>query len=219
MSQRERVALVLLMLAPPAKATPSANEASAPTTSSEATNAPWDFGFLVSGFYYPDQSGYLQPTVTVDHGWLHLEARYNDEALQTASLWVGWNLAWGEELKLSLTPMVGGIFGKENGIAPGLEWSLAWGPLELSSENEFVIDLGNLEQSYFYARSELNVRPLPWLHAGVALQRTKVHAVPRVASWGPLIGVSVWKFEVAASWFNPGQADAQYWAVYVGFHL
>src|SRR5208283_2757440 len=112
---------------------------------------------------------------TVDHGWLHLEARYNDEALQTASVWVGWNLAWGEELTLSLTPMVGAIFGKENGIAPGLEWSLAWGPLELSSENEFVIDLGNLEQSYFYAWSELNVRPFPWLHAGVALQRTKVH--------------------------------------------
>jgi len=26
-------------------------------------------------------------------GWLHLEARYNDEDLRTGSLWVGYNFA------------------------------------------------------------------------------------------------------------------------------
>jgi hypothetical protein len=218
-SRYERVVLVLLTLAHAAEATPSAETASDPSTSAEPANPPWHLSFKVYGFYFPDQSGYLQPTVTVDHGWLHLEARYNDEALQTGSLWVGWNLAWGDALKFSLTPMIGGIFGKENGFAPGLEWLLAWGPLELSSENEFVIDLVHLEQSYFYAWSELHVRPFAWLRVGAALQRTKVHAVPRTASWAPLVGVSVWKVEVAVYWFNPGQADAQYWAVYVALHL
>ena len=191
----------------------------APTSGEVAKNSSWDFGFSVYWYIYPNESSYLQPTATVDHGWLHLEARYNDEALQTGSIWVGWNLAWGKALKLSLTPMVGGVFGKVNGIAPGLEWSLAWGPLQLYSENEFVIDLVKVEQSFFVAWSELSFRAFGWLHTGLALQRTRSHAVPRVVSWGPFVGVSLWKVEVAAFWFNPGQADAQYWAVYVGINL
>ena len=115
--------------------------------------------------------------------------------------------------------MVGVVFGRENGFAPGLEWSLVWGPLTLITESEFVIDLGNTEESYFYAWSELRVRPFEWLHAGLALQRTRVVHVPRAVSWGPLVGVSVWKLEFSGYWFNPGQSDAQYWAAYIGLTL
>jgi hypothetical protein len=218
-SQYQLLALLLLTLASPANATPPPEEQPVLTTGAEGETWPWEFRFSASGYFFPDQHDYLQPTAAVDHAWLHLEGRYNYEALQTGSLWVGWNLAWGEALRLSLTPMVGGIFGQVNGIAPGLEWSVAWGPLELYSENEFVIDLGDLEQSYFYAWSELSVRPFEWLRAGLALQRTRAHAIPRVASWGPLVGLSVWKLEVAGYWFNPGQADAQYWMAYLGVQL
>ena len=31
-----------------------------------------------------------------DHDWLHLEARYNYETLETGSVWVGCNLSGGE---------------------------------------------------------------------------------------------------------------------------
>lgn len=118
-----------------------------------------------------------------------------------------------------MTPMVGAVFGKLNGVAPGLEWALAWGPLELYSDSEVVIDFTDVEQSYFYAWSELSIRPLEWLRAGLALQRTRVHAEPRAVSWGPVIGFSVWKVEVDTYWFNPGQTDAQYWAVSVSLKL
>jgi hypothetical protein len=211
--------LVLRLVSASAQGTQDPEEGSASTTKTEAEQSSWDFRFSAYGYIFSGQNAYLQPTVAVDYGWLHLEGRYNYEALQTGSLWVGWNLAWGQDLKLSLTPMVGGIFGQLNGIGPGLEWSLAWGPLELYSENEFVIDLVDLEESYFYAWSELNVRPVEWLRAGVALQRTRAHATPREVSWGPVLGLAVWKVEVAAYWFNPGQSDAQYWVVYVGVNL
>ncbi len=219
MSWYELAALLLLTLAPASETPPPPEAATVPRASTEGKDPSWESSLTVYWYIYPDDSSYLQPTASVDHGWLHLEARYNDEALQTGSLWVGWNLAWGEGLKLSLTPLVGGVFGKVNGIAPGLEWSLAWGPLELYSENEFVIDLVDVDQSFFVAWSELTVRPFEWLRTGLALQRTRAHAVPRVVSWGPFVGLSIWKLEVAAYWFNPGEADAQYWAAYVGLNL
>ena len=50
---------------------------------------------------------------------LHLETRYNNEDLRTGSLWVGYNFAWGEKWQFEVTPMIGGVFGRTNGIAPG----------------------------------------------------------------------------------------------------
>jgi hypothetical protein len=217
-SHYELVVRLLLTVATAAQAGPPPEVPSSPTPRAEAEDV-WDFSFSAYGYFYPDGSAYLQPTAAVDHGWLHLEGRYNDEALQTASLWLGWNFAWGEKLTFTMTPMVGAVFGKLNGVAPGLEWALAWGPLELYSDSEVVIDFADVEQSYFYAWSELSIRPLEWLRAGLALQRTRVHAEPRAVSWGPVIGFSVWKVEVDTYWFNPGQTDAQYWAVSVGLKL
>ena len=60
-----------------------------------------------------------QPTVTADHGALHLEGRYNYEAFETGSAWVGWNFGVGEKLRLDATLMAGGVFGDTRGVAPG----------------------------------------------------------------------------------------------------
>ena len=53
----------------------------------------------------------MQPTFTADRDWLHLEARYNYEALDTGSAWVGYNFSGGETLAWEFTPMIGGVFG------------------------------------------------------------------------------------------------------------
>ena len=39
--------------------------------------------------------------------------------------------------------MIGAVFGLAKGFAPGLEWDLTWGPLELTSTGEFVFDFAN----------------------------------------------------------------------------
>ena len=43
----------------------------------------------------------LQPTITADYGWLHLEARYNYEGLDTGSAWIGYNFSVGDKLTFS----------------------------------------------------------------------------------------------------------------------
>ena len=97
----------------------------------------------------------MQPTVTFDRDWLHLEARYNYENLDTGSAWVGYNFSGGEKLAWEFTPMLGGVFGNTTGIAPGYKGSLSWWKLELYSEGEYVFDTGDSSESFFYTWSEL----------------------------------------------------------------
>ncbi|HWT79462.1 MAG TPA: hypothetical protein VN648_11745, partial [Candidatus Methylomirabilis sp.] len=45
----------------------------------------WSFSASAYTYFVPDSRDYVQPTVTADRRWLHLEARYNYENLETAS--------------------------------------------------------------------------------------------------------------------------------------
>lgn len=169
----------------------------------------WQWSPSVLLYVLRDEANYLQPTLTVDRGSLRLEGRYNYEDRETGSVFVGWNLSFGEELKLGLTPMLGGVFGRTNGIAPALTLTLEWGPLALWSQSEYVFDLGDSSASYFYAWSELSASIGDWLRAGLALQRTRVFQTPTEFQGGPLVGVSIWKLAATAYLFAPGM-ESQY---------
>jgi hypothetical protein len=69
----------------------------------------------------------MDPIFTADRNErLHLEARYNYENLETGSLWMGYDFSVGHKLVLNATPMLGGVFGRSAGIAPGYEISLTY---------------------------------------------------------------------------------------------
>jgi hypothetical protein len=108
---------------------------------SAATNTPpevdeeaWSFPASAYTYFVPDDREYVQPTLHGGPRWLHLEARYNYEALATGSAWVGYNFSGGEELSWEFTPMLGGVFGDTTGIAPGYKGSLSRWKLEFYSE-------------------------------------------------------------------------------------
>ena len=96
-----------------------------PQTEEPDVNA-WSFSASAYTYIVPDDGNYVQPTFTADRGWLHLEARYNYEALDTGSAWVGYNFSGGERLAWEFTPMLGGVFGDTTGVAPGYKGSLGW---------------------------------------------------------------------------------------------
>lgn len=180
-------------------------DASAVSAGGEAPG--WEWSPSVLWYALREERDFLQPTLAVDRGALHLEARYNYEARDTGSAWVGWNLSFGEELKLGLTPMVGGVFGQTSGIAPGLTITLEWGPAAFWSQSEFVFDLGDSSQSYFYVWSELSVTGPDWLRVGAVLQRTRAFQTSTEVQGGPLVGFSFWKLSATAYLFAPGQED------------
>jgi len=120
-----------------------------PALTGESDEKAWSFSASAYTYFVPDDRDYVQPTLTADRGWLHLEARYNYEALDTSSVWVGYNFNVGEKLNLELTPMLGGVFGTTDGIAPGYKGTLSWWKIGLYSEGEYLFSTGDSSENFF----------------------------------------------------------------------
>jgi hypothetical protein len=163
----------------------------------------------IDSYSAPQQTSFVNPGLTADHKWLHLEARYNDENLRTASLWVGYNFAHGDGVddkwEFNITPMVGGVFGRTNGIAPGCEVSLIYRKkIEVSLSNEYVFDTKSKSGSFYYAWPQLTYSPMKWLHVGAVAQHTAVYRTAVSIQRGFLVGFSHKKWEFTTYVFDPG---------------
>lgn len=178
---------------------------SVPAATEEQPRA-WAFSASAYTYIVPDSREYVQPTFTADRDWLHLEARYNYEDLDTGSTWVGYNFGGGEKLAWELTPMLGGVFGDTTGIAPGYKGSLSWWKLELYSEGEYVFDTGDSSGSFFYNWSELTLSPVDWLRFGLVTQRTRAYHTDREIQRGLLAGFSWRRLDLTTYVFNPDES-------------
>lgn len=163
----------------------------------------WSFSASAYEYFIPDSPDYAQPAFTADRGWLHLEARYNYEGLETGSVWFGYNYSVGETVTFDFTPMIGGVFGDTDGIAPGYRASLGWKTLELYSESEYVFDTNDSSESFLYTWSELSWAPRDWFRIGLVVQRTRVYETDRDVQRGLLVGFSYKSANLSAYLFNP----------------
>jgi hypothetical protein len=166
-------------------------------------DSPTTIGASAYYFVVPESSDYLQPTLSVDHRAVHFEARYNYEALVTASVWAGYGFSGGERVTWEITPMLGGVFGRTNGLSPGYRGSLGFWKLELYSEGELVFGLGSDAEHFFYNWSELACAPVEWFRLGLVTQRTRAHESERVLDRGFLAGFSLGPASLTAYLLNP----------------
>jgi hypothetical protein len=194
------IAIVVLMHAPltSADTPPDATTSSGTPSEESATETPeetaaWSFSATAATYIVPlpvcrrgsgialEAGGthctrvYEQPTLAVDYDWLHLEGRYNYEALESGSLWLGYNFSVGETITLDCTPMVGGVFGDVTGVAPGGTLTLAYWKLDLYTEAEYFFDTEDHTGNFAYAWSELGLAPLEWIRFGLVGQRTNAY--------------------------------------------
>jgi hypothetical protein len=182
-----------------------ATAAAAPAPPADETG--WSFSAYAYAYLVPDDSDYVQPTLTADRGWLHLEARYNYEDFNTGSLWLGYNLSAGDKLAVEFTPMIAAVAGDTDGIAPGYRLSLSYWKLELSTEGEYVFDAADSADDFFYSWSELSVWPLDWLGMGVVVQRTRLRDSDSWAEPGILVGVAYKQASLTAYVFDSDDSD------------
>ncbi len=159
----------------------------------------------VTGYYYAmrDQPDFGVGVASLDRGPLHLEARYNYEARDAGSAFVGWKLAGGDAVTYALTPIIGGLFGAARGVVPGLEASVGWRAFDVYIEAEYVRDLDESSASYFYSWTELGWKPLEWLRVGLVGQRTHTIDNGRDLQRGIFGQVSVGKAALGVYAFNP----------------
>jgi len=168
---------------------------------------PWSFYANTYGYIAPHNEFYASPTLMADHKSLHLEARYNYENQRTGSVWAGYNFHAGDKLILDFTPMVGGVFGRTTGFAPGYQGTLTFRKAELYSQGEYVFDTGDRSGSFFYTWSELTYSPIEWMRAGFVLERTKAYKSDFESQPGCLIGFNYTRYDFSAYVFNPGRTD------------
>jgi hypothetical protein len=198
---------LLALLAAATRAEDVADSQASSIPAPENPTNQWSFSTSLYGYIIPDSRDYVNPNFTADRDWLHLEARYNYEALETGSVWVGYNFSAGDKLSFQITPMLGGVFGELTGIAPGYTLSLSYKRLALSSQGEYVFDTGDSSGDFFYTWSELTYSPLEWLRAGLAIQRTKAYQTDFDIQRGVIVGVTYKSVDFAAYVFNLGWTD------------
>jgi len=163
----------------------------------------------VTGFYYAmrDESDFGVGVAAINRDALHLEGRYNYEARDSGSLFVGWNFSGGERVTFQLTPIIGVLFGESRGVIPGFEASVAYGSVDFYTEAEYVADSRHHDDSYFYAWSELGWKPVEWLRIGLVGQRTHTVHTDRDLQRGAFAQFILGRATLGVYAFNPDSSS------------
>jgi len=195
----------------------AAQEGGNAATPSSSTAAP-GWAYSVTGSYYSfrDQDDFLLAIAIAEQGPLHIEARYNYEAIDSGSLFVGWKFSGGTTVTYELTPILGAVFGQKEGIAPGFEAAVAYGIADFYIEAEYVRDLEVRQDSFTYAWSELGLTPWEWLRFGLVGQRTTVYQSDRDIQRGGFAQLMYGNVTLGLYVFNPDDSDNRFTAFSLG---
>ncbi len=173
---------------------------------SASNPAVWEFNAAANSYFIPDDF-FVLPVFLADKNKLHLEARYNYEDRETFSGWVGYNFMGGNNFEYTITPMIGGVVGLSDGIAPGIEITLSFKGFELYSEAENYFDFETSENDFFYMWTDLTYSPNDWLWFGLSGQRTRVYQTDLDIQRGLLIGAGLKQWELTTYVYNVASED------------
>ena len=199
--------IALLIVASPCTAQ-DGGLATAASTTEDASG--WEYDITASYYSFRNQDDFTLAVARADRGQLHLEARYNYEAIDSGSIFVGWKFSGGNKLTWELTPIIGAVFGQKEGVAPGFEASLAYGIVDFYTETEYVRDTEVKEDSFTYSWNELGLTPLDWLRVGVVTQRTMVYQSDRDIQRGLFAQVMYRMASLGFYIFNPDDSDTRF---------
>lgn len=173
----------------------------------EEEETTWEFSAEANLYLIPDET-FFNPVLAADRDWLHLEVRYNDEDIDTGSVFAGYNFQAGQTVELNLTPIFGLVFGNSDGVAPGGLLELNYNRVSFTSEFEYFFSFEDKESNFFYAWSELSYSPKDWIWFGIAGQRTRAYETDLDIQRGFLVGFGYGNLEVTGYVMNPGSDDA-----------
>ena len=176
----------------------------------ETVESEWECSLSTSTYLVQNGRDYVNPNLVADRGWLHLEARYNYEAIKTGSFWLGYNFSFGKKLAVEATPTFGGVFGDITGLGPGYTISINYEPIEFFTQGEYFFDAGNRSENFFYSWSELSCAPVTWFRAGIVIDRTRALGSNFDIRRGPLVGFRYKKIDFTTYWLSPGSRDSTF---------
>ena len=176
----------------------------------KGSESEWEFTLSTYTYLNQHARDYANPNFIADHDSLHLEVRYNYEALKTGSVWLGYNFTAGKKLEFQITPMLGGIFGDITGIAPGYAITVRFKAIELSSQAEYFFDSAKSSGDFFYSWSELTASPTDRFRVGGVVERTQASGSNSEVRRGPLVGFRYKDLDLTMYWLSPGSNKAAF---------
>ena len=176
----------------------------------DSAGSQWNFSAWAEMFIVPGEDDFFNPTFYARHKTLHLEARYNYEDRNTASLWAGHRFKFGKGVKFVVVPMGSVVFGNTNGFAPGLEMEIMYKKFDFYAESEYVFDFSSRENNFFYNYSELAIRPIKPLRTGMITQRTRLFQSAREFQAGVFSEYYFGRCRAGVFYFSPFASD-NYW--------
>ena len=182
------------------------------------TEKKWAFS-ATANFYFLKDDFFVLPVATADKGRLHLEARYNYEDRNTTSLWVGMNFHFGNNFTLDATPMASVIFGNSDGVAPGLELTMAYKRFELYGEGEYFISTEDINLNYGYLWTDFTYSPTDWFSFGLSGQRTRLYRTDLDVQRGVIASFAYKNAELSGYWYNIGQGSSSFAIISLGYHF
>jgi hypothetical protein len=180
---------------------------SQPEVSDKAEERETSYSISIATYLSQHGRDYANPTFTLDRGVFHFESRYNYESIKTASVWIGYNFAFGDKLAIEAIPMVGGVFGDITGVAPGYTISASWKSIEFYTQGEYFFDGGTSANNFFYTWTELSYTIAEHFRIGLLLDRTKALGEDLDVRRGPLIGFNYKNVDFSTYWLSPGTKD------------
>lgn len=162
----------------------------------------WNISVVTLLVFTPDMT-FLLPVAYINYKRLHLEPRYNYESLETFSMFAGYNIGGGKKFTYFITPMLGAVMGRVNGIAPGLEADLGLGRFDFYTEMEYLFDLNDKHDSYYYVWSHFRYGITKWMAAGIAGGRNRVYRNDVDVQRGVSLGFTKGRFNVTGYYYNP----------------
>jgi len=175
-----------------------------PADSSKTTPVPWTYSLTTSGYIVPGGRSYVSPDFTADRRRLHLEVRYNSEAYQVGSIWIGRNINKGKNWVLNLTLMGGALFGEQNGLTPGCNVTVTHKRWQIYATADWPFDLQDTSQDNSYLWAQLTYSPRKWMQVGFVTQRPRTYSTGLVVQRGVLAGIIYKKVNFTTSIFNFG---------------
>ena len=95
------------------------------------------------------------------------------------------------------------VFGRLNGIAPGLETDLSYKIFEFNSQSEYLFDFSGKENDFAYTYLQLGATLLKNFSLGLAAQRTRLYKTSLDLQRGIYAGYSFHKLNAVFTYFNP----------------
>ena len=156
-------------------------------------------------YYIGREKTFYMATVVTDHAandW-YIEGRYNYDAINAVSAYLGKTFEKKALISYSITPMAGLIGGRLNGGSVGANVAFDCKGLSFASQSQYTISVQNKATNFIYSLSELTYHFREFLSAGVSLQQTAIYRAGGTPEKGILIRAELKKFSFPLYIFNP----------------